>query len=531
MESVGAVYSRASSHIFGDWNACGKVMGLAPWYNKWGQSFPLTKTMSGKLYMEHGKDAFAVNQNAIVGEPLVDASYEFDEESEPDNLAKQAIALAESVQHDLEKVSFDFVKWLKDFTTEDNLCLAGGVALNSVMNGKVRRELGFENIFIPPYPGDDGIAVGCCAYGLFGNKLTPSVKSAGAPLWKKPITPYLGPIYNDDDVENAIEQALPWIEVSEVLSEKDRLEATASVIASGGVVAWFHGRSEAGPRALGHRSILADPRKDKLVKFINNAVKERESFRPFAPSVLAEHADEWFVDTADNVSPYMSMTTLVRGEKASEIPSVTHIDRSSRLQTVTVEDEPLYHKLISAFHEATGVPLVLNTSFNTLKGEPIVETPEEAIRSFLKSMNSIEMLVLEKYFITRKNPDANELFESQRQDGLTVKRKIPVRAGPFMFESSGSVNYSDEENDDVVTRRARIRMPDRILHDDRINGGWVEVDELDAEILGLCNGGEMGAQEMIEAFSDTDGNVIDDAIVQAILDSLVKLYHFTFIKW
>jgi len=116
------------------------------------------------------------------------------------------------------------------------------------MNGKVRRELGFENVFIPPYPGDDGIAAGCCAYGLFGNKLTPSVESAGAPLWKNPITPYLGPIYDDDDVENAIEQALPWIEVNEVLSEKDRLEATASVIASGGVVAWFHGRSEAGPR-------------------------------------------------------------------------------------------------------------------------------------------------------------------------------------------------------------------------------------------------------------------------------------------
>ena len=123
-------------------------------------------------------------------------------------------------------------------------------------------------------------------------------------------------------------------------------------------------------------------------------MKERESFRPFAPSVLAEHADEWFVDVASNASPYMSMTTLVRGEKASEIPSVTHIDRSSRLQTVRKEDEPLYHKLISAFHEATGVPLVLNTSFNTLKGEPIVETPDEAIRSFLKSMNSIEMLVL-----------------------------------------------------------------------------------------------------------------------------------------
>ena len=120
-------------------------MGLAPWYEKWGKSHPLTETMSGKLYMEHGKDAFVVHQNAIVGEPLIDASYEFNDELEPDDLAKQAIALAESVQRDLEKVSFDFIKWLKEYTNEDNLCLAGGVALNSVMNGKVRRELGFEN--------------------------------------------------------------------------------------------------------------------------------------------------------------------------------------------------------------------------------------------------------------------------------------------------------------------------------------------------------------------------------------------------
>ena len=262
MESIGALYSRASSHIFGDWNACGKVMGLAPWHKRWGErdDAEFTKIMSGKIYEENGNDSFVVHTDSIVGEPLIDACFDFNEETEPDEIARDAIMLAESIQRDLDETALDFISWLKDESKETNLCLVGGVALNSVMNGKISRNLGFDRVFIPPYPGDDGVAVGCCAYGLFGNTATPNISSANAPLWTKPLTPYLGPIYDDDDIEAAIEKASPWINVIDILQEEVRIDTVANEIASGNVVAWFHGRSEAGPRALGHRSLLADPR-------------------------------------------------------------------------------------------------------------------------------------------------------------------------------------------------------------------------------------------------------------------------------
>ena len=506
-------------------------MGLAPWYQKWAETKKLTSCMTGKIYREGTNDAFIVNKEAITGEPLTDSSFDFNEEDEPDEDAQAAISLAESVQRDLEATTLDFISWLKEESKETNLCFAGGVALNSVLNGKIRRDLGFDNVFIPPYPGDDGISVGCCAYGLFGNTATPNVSSAVAPVWKGPLSPYLGPIYDLDDIEGAIERASPWIVVNEILQEDVRLDTVANEIASGSVVAWFHGRSEAGPRALGHRSILADPRKGPLEKFINNAVKSRESFRPFAPSILAECANDWFVDVADNASPYMSITTQVRPEKLGEIPAVTHIDGSSRLQTVREEDEPLYHKLISKFYEISGTPLVLNTSFNTLKGEPIVETPDEAIRSFLHSMKSIETLVMGTYLISRRDPDPAELFETERSDKTTIIRKIPHRAGPFMFEQTGSIQMGIERDDELLSRRTRVRMPDRILHDDTKDDGWVELEEFDIELLGMCDG-ENGVQEIIEALVDDEGNSVNDnAIIQAIIDSLVKLFDFTFISW
>lgn len=326
MESIGAVYSKASSHIFGDWNACGKVMGLAPWCIWVPDGERLVNTMSGKVFVDDGDEKFRINSAAFQGEPLIGSSFEFNEDTEPCEMAKRAISCAESVQRDLDKSTSEFISWLKKETDERNLCLVGGVGLNSVMNGKITRNLGFDNVFIPPYPGDDGIAVGCCAYGLFGNLAQPNAISTGAPVWSGPLSAYLGPIYNNDDIENAIEEAKHWIEVSDIFKEDVRIDTIANTIASGAVVAWYHGRSEAGPRALGHRSILADPRKGDLVKFINNAVKGRESFRPFAPSVLAENANEWFEDVANNASPYMSITTQVRPDKIKEIPAVVHID-------------------------------------------------------------------------------------------------------------------------------------------------------------------------------------------------------------
>jgi len=568
MESVGAVYSRASSHIFGDWNACGKVMGLAPWAcHSWKEQPEKLhqlqiKTMEGCLYKD---DGIQVHYNGMVNTPLntkyapepfdeetgeiVKKRYDFDDDDEkPDDLrppikvANEAIALAASVQNDLESIVLDFVSHLKEKSGETNLCIAGGVGLNSVLNGRLVRELGFEDTYIPPYPGDDGIAVGCAAFGLYGNKALPKGKSTSpettVPLWSSPLSPYLGPHPSDFDIDNALAQASPWLEIEPISNDERRFEIMSREIASGGIVAWYHGRSEAGPRALGHRSILADPRKKGLVRYINNFVKMRESFRPFAPSVLVEYAHEWFegIDSKKaNVSPYMSLTAIVKEEKRELIPSVTHIDGSSRLQTVTPDAEPLYHQLISTFFKQTKVPMILNTSFNTLKGEPIVETPEEAIRSFLCSMGSIEMLVIGNNIVRRKQASIRKLLgEKQPKSGFITPHSNPKRAGPVLFRTESTISDGDV-NIQTVTK---VKMPDRPMHDESKDDGWFEVlDELEAELLGICDG-TVGVEDILEEYNpvieaDKEGESakLDEVFFENLMKRLVRLFEYSFISW
>ena len=610
MDSVGALYSRASSHIFGDWNACGKVMGLAPWYgHEWDKDM-ITETsdsdtesdsitaqeierpiISGKLYIEEGDDAFQSHRASMSGMPHIARNdpdlfdqdgnmirkrrYDFDDndtedivieqpsedgddESEdtttsiinkkrlPTKVALDAISLSSRIQKDLETVVIDFVDHCKQMTGETNLCLAGGVALNSVLNGKLSRDLGFKNVFIPPYPGDDGIAVGCCAYGLYGNMASSksSLKSDSRPdFWSQPLSPYLGPNPSYSEIYSAIESAKNWLEVERISSDQERFDIMSKEIESGGVIAWYQGRSELGPRALGHRSILADPRKKGLVRFINGSVKGRESFRPFAPSVLAEEAHDWFLlgddlDDTSNISPYMSMTSIVKEEKRKLIPSVTHVDGSSRLQTVTKEAEPLYHQFISTFFKNTGVPMVLNTSFNTLPGEPIVETPKDAIRSFLSSMGSIEILVMGDFVIRRKDASISRLLGEESKDGLTKPPSFPKRAGAVEFESKFTLEESNET--DSVKTVTRVRMPDRPMHNEK-NGGWFELlDDLEGEILGICDGtvgvSEIVTQYMQIASDDDDDDGADNIEFQEmlfgnIMRRLVRLYEYTFISW
>lgn len=358
MDSVGAVYSRASMHIFGDWNCCGKVMGLAPWaYYRWidddGKPLvpPLSDTpiMSGSLYTEGG---FTIDRRSMEGLPLIARAdpdlfepdgtqkrrYNFDDTDHtnadtvgddstgkrlPSGVALEAIALAHRVQTDLETVVMDFVRYWKDETGSANLCLAGGVALNSVLNGRLARELGFEQTFVSPYPGDDGIAVGCCAFGVFGSPRLDGARRQQyeyrPPMWRGPMSPFAGSDPSDLDMRRAIDAALPWLDVEAIRDEDQRLFMMAQMVEAGAVIAWYRGRPEIGPRALGHRSILADPRKRGLVRFINEYVKNRECFRPFAPSVLAEEAINWFdlgyAPFNGNVSPFMSLTAMVQEDK------------------------------------------------------------------------------------------------------------------------------------------------------------------------------------------------------------------------
>lgn len=276
MDSVGALYSRASSHIFGDWNACGKVMGLAPWAtHKWIDENGYTVTpklfkdsiLSGRIY----DGSLIIDRTLLDGTPSIARNdpelftpdgeqkkrYDFDDHDFssgkesgkrlPVKVAMEAISLAHRIQLDLETTLIDLVKYFKELTGEANVCLAGGVALNSVLNGRISRELGFEQVFISPYPGDDGIAVGCCAFGLFGNSLLDvhfegRQKSRRPTIWSGPLSPYLGPDPLDNDIKEAIEEAEPWLTIEPIRDLDERLTVMVEEIESGGVVAWYHSR-------------------------------------------------------------------------------------------------------------------------------------------------------------------------------------------------------------------------------------------------------------------------------------------------
>ena len=585
MDSLGAVYSRASSHIFGDWNACGKVMGLAPWqghvWDDKDNDRQLTAEtidkpiLQGKLYKEADDGGLVIDRSSMMGLPFISRvdpdmfdddgnmvrtkRYDFDdndyeppkteEENEPTSfkqlptkVALDAIALSSRIQTDLETVAMDFVRHFKEETGETNLCLAGGVGLNSVLNGRLSRELGFESTFIPAYPGDDGIAVGCCAYGLYG--ASNNGESVSTPLWNETLPAYQGPMPTSNDIKEAIDWAEPWLEVEVVRDENDRIDMIVEELADGGVVSIYNGRSEMGPRALGHRSILADPRKKGLVRFINEFVKKRESFRPFAPSCLAEEASNWFdlgeyaAAANNNVSPYMSITAQVKESKRATIPAVTHVDGSSRLQSVLPEAEPYYHRLISAFFKKTGVPMVLNTSFNTLKSEPIVETPHNAIRSFLSSMGTIEMLVMGDYVIKRKQADIRKLLGEEQKSGMMSAPSFPKRAGAVNYKSSFSVGVGGDNGDEETVAKTRVQMPDRPMHNEK-DGGWFELlDDLEGQLLGICDG-TVGVSEILTQFTamaeeESDYNKITEAdqfLLENIIQRLVRLYEHTLISW
>jgi carbamoyltransferase len=261
------------------------------------------------------------------------------------------------------------------------------VALNCVANGRIAREAGFENVWIQPASGDDGIAIGCAYYGHLD-------------IQKKPRSfvinhAYFGKEYEDADVQGALDKWLVRLATKRTLS-KDVCVDTAKALSEGKVIGWFQGRSEFGPRALGNRSILADPRTAEMKDILNKRVKFRQAFRPFAPIVLAERANEIF--EGDEDSPFMLLAKRVRPEWIGKIPGIVHIDGTARVQTVRRETNETLYRLLKEFDALTGVPVLINTSFN-VKGEPIVETPEDAVRCFLTT--GMDLLVLHDTLITK----------------------------------------------------------------------------------------------------------------------------------
>jgi carbamoyltransferase len=304
-----------------------------------------------------------------------------------DELRQEHFDLAAAAQAVFEKRLFQLLTRYAPNAPAMNLAAAGGCFMNSLANGKITQETPFSRIFVPYAAADNGGAMGSALYVwhyLLKNIRTPS---AVAP------TPYLGPESSNDQIEETLKKfKLPF------RREDDIAEVTADIIANGGLVGWFQGKMEFGERALGGRSILADPRRSEMKQVLNAAVKYREGFRPFAPAVLKEHAASWFELPEGTTVPYMEQVYPIREEKKSVIPAVVHHDGTGRLQTVDSNLNPAFYDLINKFYEKTGVPVLINTSFN-VQGEPIVCTPADAIRTFFTS--GLDVLVIGNFILTK----------------------------------------------------------------------------------------------------------------------------------
>ena len=299
-------------------------------------------------------------------------------------LTKDHEDVAAAVQRVLEEAYLHLVRTVQQRTGSTRLCLAGGVALNAVANGMIRQCTPIEEVYVQPAAGDSGTAVGA-AYQVWHGTL-------GKPRGFVMRHAFTGPGYVDDACAAAV--AAAGLE-SELLSDDTLFPLVAERIAAGDVVGWFQGRMEFGPRALGHRSIVADPRRADMKDILNARIKQREPFRPFAPSLLAEAVSDWFEQ--GYTSPFMLMVYKTRPEKRALIPAVNHVDDTGRLQTVERDVEPRYYRLIEEFGKLTGVPIVLNTSFN--ENEPIVTTPGDAVDCFMKTQ--MDLLVLGNRVVQR----------------------------------------------------------------------------------------------------------------------------------
>mgnify|MGYP006090979709 CR=1 FL=1 len=394
-----------------------KVMGLAPYGNPKYKDLIIEKLMdlksdgSFKLNMKYFNYATGLtmtnkNFSDLFGQPVRD--------SNKDKLTQFHMDIASSIQAVTEEIVIRLTKSLAEEYKINNLCLAGGVALNCVANGKILREKIFDDIWIQPAAGDAG--------GSLGAALAYWHRELGKPrenIKDQMKGSYLGPKFNENEIELELKKLGA---VYKKVSTKEIITTTAGELANNKTVGWFQGRMEFGPRALGGRSILADPRSGKMQKELNLKIKFRESFRPFAPSVLREDVSDWFELKYD--SPYMLLVSEVNkskqikitdnekklfgidklNSKRSEIPAVTHVDYSARIQTVHKETNPKYHSLISEFKKITNCPVLVNTSFN-VRGEPIVCSIKDAFKCFMGT--NLDILIIEDFILHKNNQDKN----------------------------------------------------------------------------------------------------------------------------
>jgi carbamoyltransferase len=402
--SLGGMYGSVGYQIFGDtMDGAGKVMGLAPYGRPTTPAKDFFEIVDGNfVYSDKVPRQFAHGDRW----PLRQTEY---------------CNLAASVQVALEEALLYCARHLRSKSKSENLCYAGGVALNSVANERIIREAGFKNVFIMPAAEDSGTSIGAAYYGLF--KLT------GRVARRRLLHDTVGKPYSLAEVDAAIART-PSVQVTAV---QDVVGEAVTQLCAGKIVGWFQGRSELGPRALGQRSILVDPRLPGMKDTLNSRVKHREGFRPFAPIILLEEANNWFeLDGVSPESPFMLRIASFRKEKRGQVPAVVHVDGTGRIQTVTREANGRLYEVVREFHRRTGVPIVLNTSFN-VAGEPIVETPDDALWCLLYT--GLDCCILEDRMVS-KRPEYRSILDLKiRVAADWVSVRYPVEKGEIAMGS------------------------------------------------------------------------------------------------
>lgn len=426
--SLGGMFSAAAHQIFGDAQDAGKVMGLAPY--------------GEPVYPPD--EFFKITDKGIRFPSLIQRRFSKvglwpEKQIENSNLAS-------STQHALTIAISHFVKKLRGLSSSDNLCLAGGVALNSVTNDSIYRNGLFKNVFVIPAADDSGTAIGAAYLGWW--------EVSGDHRTEKTSTDYFGKTYDQDSLELSL-QRVPNLATHQ---PKDLFASVAKRLADGEVCAWFQGGSEFGPRALGNRSILASPCLSSTKRRLNDAVKFRERFRPFAPVVMSDFATEWFDLGEDSTaSPFMLRVLPVHEHKRPMIPAVTHIDGTARVQTLERGQNPLLYKLIQEFQNLTGVPVLVNTSLN-VRGEPIVEQPEDALWLLLGT--GVDFCVIHDRVITKKDASKTLLDLTPRVSALEVNLNLDTRSGKISTVLNGedSVRCRTEHEWGVAEFPLPLRM-------------------------------------------------------------------------
>ena len=393
--SIGILYSLVTLHLGFDFNADEyKIMGLAPYGDPeryrsfFDEQVQLTPGGGLKIPMLRLNKTPEERDFYLASRAFLDAELLPVRDPE-DEVTDAHRDVAASLQACLDRVFVELTSFYANKAGCRKLAMAGGVALNCTSNGKILQAGHFDEVFVQPAAGDDGTALGAALL----------VEAESGRLEPKRIAvPFFGPAPNPKEVRAAVEAARGRLEVEELGSLDAAAKCAASEIAAGKVVAWYRGRMEFGPRALGHRSILGDPQHPEMRDRVNAMVKMREAFRPFAPAILESEASLYF-DIADGSSyPYMIVIVEVREQHRERFPAITHVDGTARLQTVSAANNPIFHAVLTEVGKATGIPMVLNTSFN-VKGQPIVNTPQEAIETY--EATGIDTLILDDYCLRK----------------------------------------------------------------------------------------------------------------------------------